>query len=93
MNESLEIMAFDEAGNTFKKQVRLEMGSSFIRVSMGFPIEYNLEQLLLTLFTATNRHRFYIDAAGRNHKGSPVYVHRQSFIIIIAGLVRNNADG
>ena len=82
------INAFDEEGNTFVKEPTIKSGaieledldrdSSSVKygyygrvISFGWPVEYYINSLLRE---HPYEHAICIDAAGRNHSGSAVYI-------------------
>lgn len=72
----MKITTYDENENVFEKEVTFISidHNERILISFGFPLEFNINDLL-------NDYPFnkplYIDAGGRNHKGSPVYVRAE----------------
>ena len=78
------ITAYDDQGNEFSKSIRIEHRPKKTLVSLGFPMEYDLADLLPVLLRDQSRDRFYIDAGGRNHQGSGVYLDRKDFNTKIA---------
>lgn len=65
------ILAYDENGNSFTKKVSFRNGMSGPIISFGSPMEFYIEDILS--HPPQDPEKFYLDAAGRNHKGSPVY--------------------
>lgn len=72
--DTLDITAYDEAGNTFPKKVTVIDGESGLVVDFGWPVRYYV--------VAMTRGYPYdndwcIDAMGRNHKYSSVFVKKE----------------
>lgn len=65
------VIARDEVGNTFTKDVSFRDGQYGVIVSLGFPVEYYVEDLLA--HPPQDGDKLWLDAMGRNHKGSPVW--------------------
>ena len=65
----MNIIAIDEKGNTFNKILTLQQGPNGLVVSLGVPCSWYLSDLEASV---PKDDRLYLDAMGRNHKGSPV---------------------
>lgn len=78
------IEAFDEKGNRFTKTVTVKDGFCQEEdkygyygkvISFGWPCEYYINSLLKDY---PLDHNLCIDAGGRNHYGSPVYISKEN---------------
>lgn len=66
----MDIIATDEEGNTFKKTIVFIDQPNGIVVSLGFPCQWYIDDIKEPPHAGDDK--MYIDACGRNHKGSPV---------------------
>ncbi len=71
-----DVVAYDETGREFTKTAFLVTSSDMNPiVSFGGFLSYYLETLEQAKFhEAADDEKFYIDGAGSNHAGSPVYI-------------------
>ena len=91
MSEGIEIIAKDEKGNEFKKNVTFHDG----KIDFGGWASYYAEDLLDQDWIEDKRD-FCIDIAGRHHKGSMVCVSYKDMFKIAekykAMKLKNNVD-
>ena len=67
------IIAYDEDGNQFTKQVRILSLSKGNILSFGWPVEYYVKTLMNGY---PHTRDLCIDGIGRNHRGSPVFIRK-----------------
>jgi len=69
----VKITAFDDAGNTFEKEVEIRQsyGTEKLVVDFGWPINYFASTLMRSYPWKTN---LCIDIVGRHHKGRATWV-------------------
>lgn len=74
------IDAFDKAGNTFTKDVKAISLRGKPLIDFGFPVRYYVEDILPDYPLDKD---LCIDAMGRNHKDSSVYVKAEDVNAIL----------
>jgi hypothetical protein len=78
----MNIIATDEAGNTFSKEVSLSKREHGLVVSLGSPCSWYLNDIKIPPIND----KMYIDAAGRNHRSYPVYISYEKLMAIVEEL-------
>ena len=78
MDKMNRIEATDEKDNTFIKTIKLTKHKRGTVLSLGAPCSWYLSDLQASVH---NNDRLYLDAAGRNHKGSPVSCSYKTLMI------------
>jgi len=81
----------DKDGNTFNKHVRLIFRDGKAILSFGWPIEYDLDDLSSWVSARDQGVRFYLDAGGRNHYGSPVFITYDKLKVLVAAAIMMKA--
>lgn len=68
----MHIIATDTLGNNYRKEIELIQRERGLVVSLGYPIQWYLTHVESVI--PEHGGRFYIDVAGRSHRGQPVFV-------------------
>ncbi len=83
------ILAEDDKGNTFPKTIKLlNSADQGPVVSLGFPCQWYLADIQKPPIDGSDK--IYIDAIGRNHKGSPVWVSHEKLLNIVNVMEEEN---
>ena len=86
----MKIEAVDKEGRTFVKEVEVIVRDGERLLSFGFPILYSIDSPVYGLKRDYPfDHDICIDGAGRNHRGSPVYVRKDDMNKIFEELIIN----
>jgi hypothetical protein len=80
----MKIIARDELGHEFAKTVEIIDNENGTIVSLGFPCQWYFKDIKHEPRDGSDK--MYIDAGGRNHRGSPVYVSHSELMSIVKKL-------
>lgn len=84
----MKIAAIDEKGRIFMKEVEVIVREGERLLSFGYPMVYPIDNPIYSMKRDYPfEHNIYIDGAGRNHNGSPVYVKKDDMNRIFEELV------
>lgn len=84
----MRVVVMDEKGRTFVKEVKVIVRDGERLLSFGFPMIYSIDNPIYGMKrNYPFEHNIYIDGAGRNHNGSPVYVKKDDMNRIFEELV------
>lgn len=88
MKEVKTIKAVSENGKEYEYEVEISQRDYGEVVSLGFPMQWYIKDIETPPRGWTDK--FYIDAGGRNHDGSSVWISWQELQDIISDLRNDN---